>query len=165
MRVKRSFWFRSGSFPKLHNLTLKGYEDDDMVTLPLKMSQELRHIEVKKCDKLRCLLPSSVPFFNLNFLTIHNCNGMMDLFNASVAKSLVNLYVMDISDCRGITSIVSEEGEEKKQEEIIFNNLTILVLRDLPSLAHFYSGKCAPKFPCLKQLTIEGCPEMETFSY
>ncbi|XP_022143564.1 probable disease resistance protein At4g27220 [Momordica charantia] len=165
MVVKRSFWFRSGSFPKLHNLKLKGGEDDDLVTLPLEMSQELYNIEVKKCDKLKFLLPSSTTFFNLGSLIIEDCNGMMNLFNTLVAKNLVNLCLIKICDCRGITSIVAEEVEEEEGEEIIFNHLIRLELRDLPRLANFYSGKCALKFPYLERLIIEGCPKMKTFSF
>lgn len=128
----------------------------------------LGFIYVTRCEKLKYLLPSSITFFNLTTLWVYNCNGMMNLFECSVAKNLVNLESMEISKCRRMSSIVIAEGgggEGEDEETISFNKLHDLRLNDLGELLSFHPEKCRLKFPSLKVLRIEDCPEMKTFSY
>ncbi|XP_038900863.1 uncharacterized protein LOC120087922 isoform X2 [Benincasa hispida] len=174
LAMKESFW-RISKFLQLESLTLIGSEDDKMITLPLKMTEvlyqrcaNLKNLELRNLPKLMQVWNNinqmtTIKFFNLVDLEVYDCDGMINLFNL---KNLVNLNSIKIFCCKGMTSIVAVEGEgeEEKSEIIIFIKLTEVYLRNLPTLASFYSGKCRLKFPLLKMLDIEECNEMETFS-
>ena len=60
--------------------------------------------------------------------------------------------------------IVTNEGEGEAGDEICFNQLEELYLRDLPSLRSFHLGNRTTKFPSLEDLIVIGCPEMKIFS-
>ena len=60
--------------------------------------------------------------------------------------------------------IVTNEGEGEAGDEICFNQLEDLYLRDLPSLRSFQLGNRTIKVPSLESLYVIGCPEMKIFS-
>ena len=60
--------------------------------------------------------------------------------------------------------IVTNVGEGEAGDEICFNQLKYLYLRDLPSLRSFQLGNRTIKFPSLYDLWLIGCPEMKIFS-
>ena len=60
--------------------------------------------------------------------------------------------------------IVTNEGEGEAGDEICFNQLEYLYLKDLPSLRSFQLGNRTIKFPSLDDLCVIGCPEMKIFS-
>ncbi|CAK9323731.1 unnamed protein product [Citrullus colocynthis] len=156
-------------FLSLYNLpNLMHVWEDNSDQMSSSCFDILGYIYVTRCEKLRYLLPSSITFFNLTTLWVDNCNEMMNLFESSVAKNLVNLGSMVISKCRRISCIVIAEGGGgvgEDEETISFNKLHYLRLNDLGELLSFHPEKCRLKFPSLEELRIEDCPEMKTFSY
>ncbi|XP_038888954.1 uncharacterized protein LOC120078722 [Benincasa hispida] len=161
--------YESSTVVKVKHLTLNNLPDlthvwDDNLSCCF---DSLEKIEIERCKKLKYLLPSSITFFNLTRIAVDYCTGMMHLFKSSVAKDLVNLKGMSITNCTEMSCIVdvAEEEEESREEEIVFNRLEYLELYNLPRLTCFCFGKCLLKFFCLKILDIKKCPEMKTFSY
>ena len=70
-----------------------------------------------------------------------------------------------IRDCQAIQEIVSKEGDhESNDEEITFEQLSVLSLDSLPSIVGIYSGTFKLKFPSLDQVTLTECPQMK-YSY
>ncbi|XP_054793386.1 uncharacterized protein LOC129298975 isoform X1 [Prosopis cineraria] len=129
------------------------------------LRKNLRVLKIKDCHRLTILVPSSaVSFCNLEELTVSGCHGLVSLFSSSVAKSLVRLQRMEITDCTSIAQIVNHGSGESTPEEIIFERLTFITMSQLPRLVFFYSGNATLEFSALREATIEQCPKMKRFS-
>ncbi|RDX76649.1 hypothetical protein CR513_43339, partial [Mucuna pruriens] len=123
----------------------------------------LRHLdtlEVTKCSSLINLVPCTVSFSNLTCLKVKDCNSLVYLFTSSTAKSLAQLKIMKIEWCSSIEEIVSQEGDESHEDELIFPQLSCLKLDDLSKLRRFYKGSLS--FPSLDQLSVIDCDMMES---
>nr|KYP31688.1 Disease resistance protein At4g27190 family [Cajanus cajan] len=96
------------------------------------------------------------PFLRrLELLTLQECDNLSILAPPSV--SLTYLTYLE--------EIISNEGNEKENIEIVFSNLITIELVSLKQLTSFCSNKnCKFKFPLLEILIVRECPKMETFS-
>lgn len=121
---------------------------------------KLETLQVISCFGLKILVPGRGSFSNLTYLEVERCNSLLYLFTSSTAKSLAQLKRMEIKWCDSIKEIVSKEGDESDEDEIIFEQLNCLNLRILPKLESFYKGSLS--FPSLDQLSVIGCEMMET---
>ncbi|GAU21795.1 hypothetical protein TSUD_176400 [Trifolium subterraneum] len=65
-----------------------------------------------------------------------------------------------LEDCDSLQEIIMG----KEDVDIAFVSLQRLVLKGLPSLNNFCSGKCCLKFPLLEHVAVSKCPRMEIFS-
>ncbi|XP_028783521.1 uncharacterized protein LOC114739609 [Neltuma alba] len=123
----------------------------------------LEDLLVHDCSNLRHLAPSSGTFHHLTHLEVVNCNGLVHLITSSTARSLVKLTTMKITKCNSLEQVVAEKREEF-EDEIAFRSLEILKLKCLPMIKRFCSSNCFLIFPLLKEVVIEHCPRMNTFS-
>ncbi|KAH1240850.1 Disease resistance protein [Glycine max] len=98
---------------------------------------------------------------NLETLEVIGCSSLKDLFTSSTARSLTQLKRMEIKKCDSIEEIVSKDGDESHEEEIIFPQLNCLKLEELPKLRSFYKGSLL-SFPSLEELSVVWCEWMET---
>ncbi|KAL5160918.1 Disease resistance protein [Glycine soja] len=121
----------------------------------------LETLEVIGCSSLKDLVPSTVSFSNLTYLQVQDCDSLLYLFTSSTAKSLTRLKRMEIKSCYSIEEIVSKEGDESHENEIIFPQLNCLKLEELPKLRSFYKGSLL-SFPSLEELSVMECAWMET---
>ncbi|KAF9669915.1 hypothetical protein SADUNF_Sadunf13G0014300 [Salix dunnii] len=128
-----------------------------------QLLQNLKTLEVKSCDSLINLAPSASSFGNLTALHVHDCKALKYLVTSSTARSLVQLSVMSIRECKMVTEIVASNGDETGNE-IIFNKLESLKLDCLASLTSFCSVDFPFRFPCLTEVIVTNCPKMKTFS-
>lgn len=88
-----------------------------------------------------------------------------NLITSSSAKSLVQLKSMKVSHCDCIKEIVTNEGNEEKDIEILFSNLITIELDTLKCLTSFCRyGNCEFKFTSLEILIVKECPKIETFT-
>ncbi|KAG6650874.1 hypothetical protein CIPAW_06G073300 [Carya illinoinensis] len=131
-------------------------------TQPCPLFYNLEFLKVRKCNKLRILVPSSVFLQNLTDLDVSNCHGLINLVTSSTARTLLQLKKMTISKCKRITKIVAME-DGKANVVITFNKLTYLEVDGLPNLTNFCSGAYFFGFPSLEKLIVSCCPEMKTF--
>ncbi|XP_075641868.1 putative disease resistance protein At4g27220 isoform X2 [Castanea sativa] len=158
----------TGTFERLTELNL--YKMPKLMLLWKENSQQGRAFQnleilvVSECGRLKILVPSSMHFRNLNFLTVGKCDGLISLASSSTVKSLVQLKGLFIYGCKRMIEIVTNEGEGEAGDEICFNQLNSLYLNDLPSLRSFHLGNRTIKFPSLGYLQVIGCPEMKIFS-
>ncbi|TXG71340.1 hypothetical protein EZV62_006275 [Acer yangbiense] len=125
--------------------------------------QNLKCLSLSQSGNLTSLMLSSMTFENLMTLEVDKCGGLLNLMAPSVAKSLVQLTRMDITDCEMIEEIITRK-EDEAVDQIIFNQLEYLGLNCLPSLTVFYSGSWTIKFPSLQKVVVKQCPNMKLFS-
>lgn len=128
-----------------------------------RVSRNLETLEVTDCYNITSLVPFTTSFNKLKILEVTYCKGLLNLIAPSTAKSLVHLTRLEITECEKIEVIIWEE-EEGVGDFIVFSQLEYLKLYRLPSLSFFYSGNCRIKFPCLQELEVTECPNMERFS-
>ncbi|RZC01714.1 hypothetical protein D0Y65_017080 [Glycine soja] len=98
---------------------------------------------------------------NLETLEVIGCSSLKDLFTSSTARSLTRLKRMEIKWCGSIEEVVSKEGNESHENEIIFPQLNCLKLEGLEKLRSFYKGSLL-SFPSLEELSVIRCEWMET---
>lgn len=134
---------------------------------------QLRVLTLLRLPKLKHLwwdkwIPhATLGFLNLRHLYIEECHGVKSLFSSYIATCLVQLQKLYIKECRMIETIIAEEreGEENRIETIVFPQLYILTLDNLPKLISFYTGRCTLlNWPSLRTLTVRECPAMKSFT-
>uniref|UniRef100_A0A6N2MH75 AAA+ ATPase domain-containing protein n=1 Tax=Salix viminalis TaxID=40686 RepID=A0A6N2MH75_SALVM len=128
-----------------------------------QLLQNLETLEVRICDSLINLAPSASSFGNLTALEVEDCKALKYLVTSSTARSLVQLSVMSIRECKMVTEIVASNGDEAGNE-IIFRKLESLKLDCLASLTSFCSVDFTFRFPRLTEVIVTNCPKMKTFS-
>ncbi|XP_028769764.1 uncharacterized protein LOC114727230 [Neltuma alba] len=159
----KSLW---ESFPKLDELELWGgirrdtYGGDDVVAFAAPFSKlTIGDIFLKN---LGAFLLSSP---NLTHLHLKCNQWLTALITSSIARSLVHLMHLSISQCNRIEEIITKpEGENDENREIVFGKLEFLKLYRLPRLKRFCSHSCTLRFPLLDQLMITNCPKFKIFS-
>ncbi|XP_058754765.1 putative disease resistance RPP13-like protein 1 [Vicia villosa] len=143
------------SFPRdclptsLHYLTIRNCENLDF---PMQNHQleSLVYLYIKRsCHSLRTLPLETFP--NLRYLKIRNCENIENL---SALKNLQNLADIRIRGCPNFVSF-PREGLSAPN----LNTLHVSCCVNLKSLpCHIHT-----LFPMLENVTIEDCPEIETF--
>ncbi|XP_043814390.1 uncharacterized protein LOC110618946 isoform X1 [Manihot esculenta] len=143
---------------------LKHIWDPDFGLKPLL--QYLETLSVYGCDSLINVAPSSSSFQNLATLEVSYCAGLANLITASTAKSMVQLTKMTVRRCKMMTEMVTSDGDDHAEDEIInFDKLKCLELDGLPGLISFCSGNNAFNFPALENVTVKGCSRMKIFAF
>ncbi|XP_048326226.2 probable disease resistance protein At4g27220 [Ziziphus jujuba] len=124
--------------------------------------QNLKYLFVFQGQTLKNLVPA---FQALRFLVVSKCHGMEYLLTPSTAKSLTQLRTMVIEKCERMIQIIADYNRSQTEEgtEIVFDRLEELALVNLQNLRNFYSGNCVMRFPNLKRLIFEYCPQIVSF--
>ncbi|KAK8589345.1 hypothetical protein V6N12_023745 [Hibiscus sabdariffa] len=128
---------------------------------PQLVLQNLETLKILGCGRLKNLVPSSVSFQSLTTLEVSKCHGFIYLITPSTAKSMGELKMMSITDCRLIEEIIAHE-DNGLMDVLVFPKLAYLRLQRLPSLTSFYSGKDNFHLPLLDELVVRECPKMES---
>ncbi|TXG48723.1 hypothetical protein EZV62_024598 [Acer yangbiense] len=129
--VFMSFISQKVSFPCLEELEL--CELPELLHLWKENSQPSKVFENLSCPKvagygnLKTLVPSSVSLQNLTMLEVQKCDGLINFVTFSTAKSLKQLKIMNIIDCKIMEEILVGIGDEVK-DVIVFNQLKYLKL-------------------------------------
>ncbi|PAL65156.1 hypothetical protein CEJ83_20680, partial [Acinetobacter baumannii] len=109
-----------------------------------------------------------VSFFNnLRQLAVDDCTNMSSAIPANLLRCLNNLEYLEERNCDSIEEVLHLEELINAEEEHfgqLFPKLSNLRLIDLPKLKRFcnFTGNII-ELPELDYLTIENCPDMETF--
>ncbi|XP_044482852.1 probable disease resistance protein At4g27220 isoform X2 [Mangifera indica] len=164
--IDESAYIPLGRFQRFHNLKeLKliccNYRE---IKRQLDL-QSLEVLDVSQCEKLLSPLLSSTPSFqNLKVLKVEGCHGLVNLTTPSMARSLVQLRELRISNCEMLIEILENEGDAmSSSEQVAFNNLKKLSLKYLYGLSFFCSGNYSLNFPSMEELIIEECYNMKSF--
>ncbi|KAL6997800.1 hypothetical protein U1Q18_007925 [Sarracenia purpurea var. burkii] len=131
--------------------------------LPCLEVLDLRHLP-KLADVWVNNSPRSQGFQNLRVLRVEKCDSLRNLFSPSIAKLLVKLQELEITECEVMETIIAQEqevDEEVKTNTIIFSQLTDLKLMDLPNLTSFCKKDYIFEGSFLERVEVIRCPKME----
>ncbi|KAH9687024.1 Disease resistance protein [Citrus sinensis] len=108
-----------------------------------------------------------VSFFNnLRHLVVDDCTNMSSAIPANLLRCLNNLMYLEVRNCESLEEVLhlKELNADKEHIGPLFPKLFELRLTDLPKLKRFcnFTGNII-ELPELENLTIENCPDMETF--
>ncbi|GAY67268.1 hypothetical protein CUMW_255230, partial [Citrus unshiu] len=144
------------STPKLHEVQI-GFRD----IMRLQLSHFPRLKEIWHGQALRASV-----FNNLAVLVVDDCTNMSSAIPANLIQCLNNLEWLEVRNCDSLEEVLHLEELNAKEEHIgpLFPDLFRLSLIDLPKLKRFcnFTGNII-ELPELWSLTIENCPDMETF--
>ena len=109
-----------------------------------------------------------VSFFNnLCKLVVDDCTNMSSAIPVNLLRCLNNLGWLEVRNCDSLEEVFHLEELSAKEEHIgpLFPKLFELTLMDLPKLKRFCNfTENIIGLPELSNLTIENCPNIETFS-
>ncbi|GAY66519.1 hypothetical protein CUMW_249350 [Citrus unshiu] len=109
-----------------------------------------------------------VSFFNnLRHLVLDDCKNMSSAIPANLIRCLNNLASLEVRNCDSLEEVLHLEELNADKEHLcpLFPKLFSLRLIDLPKLKRFcnFTGNIIELLE-LEYLTIENCPDMETFT-
>ncbi|XP_061988807.1 probable disease resistance protein At4g27220 [Rosa rugosa] len=131
------------------------YELDQGLKVLLERCEDLYFIGTKDVD-FSCIMKTEVVMSSLTTLEVSNCDGLKYLLSSSMARSLVKLKQLKISNCKAMEEIVSTR---ESQNNIIYK-LEILELDNLPKLARFCTAGSCIEFPSLERLYMQECSKL-----
>ncbi|KAH9686969.1 Disease resistance protein [Citrus sinensis] len=132
--------------------------------------RDIKHLQLSHFPRLQEIwhgqaLP--VSFFNNLFkLVVDDCTNMSSAIPANLLRCLNNLEYLQVRNCDSLEEALHLEELSAKEEHIgpPFPRLFSLRLIDLPKLKRFCNFiENIIEMPKLEYLTIENCPDMETF--
>ncbi|KAK8334582.1 hypothetical protein V6Z12_A10G281400 [Gossypium hirsutum] len=147
--------------PKLKEFISKSSTESGMHTLfnEKVAVPSLETMTISKLSNVKMIFHTDLPpdsFQSLRKLRVSRCEILKNLFPASIAKHLLQLEDLSISDC-GVEEIVSEgKGVEDQPVRFEFPKLSSLEVTSLKELKCFYKGQHTTVWPMLKKLTTDG---------
>ncbi|KAK8508870.1 hypothetical protein V6N12_034972 [Hibiscus sabdariffa] len=137
--------------------------------LPTNAFPKLREISIMGLPNLKFIWkndPKDIfSFKTLRQIFVRDCWSLKHVFPASVARDLPQLSDLIIIDC-GVQEIVSkvEDGSDSETNVTFkFDQMSSLVLWELPECKCFYPSRHTTKWPMLKELTAYECGQMRVF--
>ncbi|XP_020238756.1 probable disease resistance protein At4g27220 [Cajanus cajan] len=144
------------------------YEIDGINTSQGRLAIPLRTLSLGHLPKLKHLWnkdpEGSIRFQNLFMVTATKCQSLKYVFPLSVAKDLLHLQILEISDCGVEEIIANKQGGVEAALGLVFPKLVSIKFFILPEFQCFCSGNHNLRFPWLNKLHVVECPAMETFS-
>ncbi|XP_044463350.1 uncharacterized protein LOC123194258 [Mangifera indica] len=156
-------------FPKLKHLSVQNsseilyivnsmeciHSDDAFPILESMFLINLSHME-----KLCCGLDNEKSFSQLKIIKVADCDNLRYLFSSSMAKNLLLLEEIDVTNCKTLKEIFGEESEDHAEEsqkvcKIEFEQLHSVVLQGLPQLIKFGLEVVLPRLENLKLSSIK----------
>ncbi|PKI51539.1 hypothetical protein CRG98_028099 [Punica granatum] len=136
-----------------------------------KIFLDLCDLCLRDLPNLRLIFPDQdiqkdFSFSCLVTIKVHNCRCLSNLLTPTTAQNLPCLQVLEIKDCHEMKQIIAreKEWEEVPQYCICFPGLESLVLESLSALMSFYPGDYILDCPSLAKITINNCPNMNSFT-
>ncbi|KAL2327760.1 hypothetical protein Fmac_021187 [Flemingia macrophylla] len=144
------------------------YEIDGVKTSQGRLDIPLRTLSLGHLPKLKRLWnkdpEGNIQFQNLFMVKATKCQSLEHVFPLSVARDLLHLQVLEISDCGVEEIIANNQGEIEAALGLVFPKLISIKFFNLPALQCFCTGNHHLRFPLLNKLYVVACPTMETFS-
>ncbi|XP_052726027.1 uncharacterized protein LOC108334976 [Vigna angularis] len=174
------FQIEGGGLDELNKLEIRDSEEleclidtrshsSEVVTLFSKLHTH-RISDMKNLRVLwNCFLPANGPFEKLEKLYLRDCPRLTSLFTYVVARSLVKLKILKISECDELKYILAdddktEEGEDEFTTEHpvqIFQNLQDVNIYSCRELKHIFPANIVGGLTQLKIVEIEKCDKLD----
>ncbi|CAJ1978627.1 unnamed protein product [Sphenostylis stenocarpa] len=135
----------------------QGGLDIPLTTLSLGNLPKLKHLWNKDPQ-------GNIRFQNLFMVKASKCQSLKYVFPLSVAKDLLHLQFLEISDCAVEVIIANVQGGVEVALGFVFPELLSIKFFNLPELRCFCNGNHNLRFPLLTLFYAVECPAMETFS-
>lgn len=102
---------------------------------------------------------------NLTSLIVHQRDDLRFLLSSSMARSLVQLKHLQVSECKNMEEIILSKGYSEENMDNMFSKLENLELNSLPYLARFCSGDNIRdiNFPKVTSVTFRNLPRFTSF--
>ncbi|KAI5605895.1 hypothetical protein BDE02_01G383800 [Populus trichocarpa] len=135
----------AAQLPSLQELTIDGLEEWGNLLAQLRGLTSLETLELSflLVPDLRCIWKGLVPC-NLTTLKVKKCERLTHVFTNSMIASLIQLKILEISNCEELEQIIAKDNDDEKDQ--------ILSGSDLQS-------SC---FPNLCRLKIRGCNKLKS---
>ncbi|KEH41496.1 disease resistance protein (CC-NBS-LRR class) family protein [Medicago truncatula] len=170
--------FQPNLLEVLMNLEELDVEDCDSLEAVFDLNDEFaKEIVVQNSSQLKKLKLSNLPnlkhvwkddphytirFENLIDISVEECESLTSLFPLSVARDMMQLQSLKVSQC-GIQEIVGKEEGTNEMVKFVFQHLTSITLQNLQELEAFYVGVHSLHCKSLKTIHFYGCPKIELF--
>ena len=110
---------------------------------------------------------------NLTSLELKRCDKLKSMFSLSIARDLMQLQILNVSDCRKMEVLISSEEERDQTEiasttteatdKIVFPKLEDLYLQDLPRFTAICKAMNGIALLQLNKLTLSQMPKFSSF--
>ncbi|KAF3447912.1 hypothetical protein FNV43_RR08619 [Rhamnella rubrinervis] len=135
----------------------------------LKRLHSLKELYIKDCESVQEVFNGDddqsevFTYQNLLQVVIRDCRSLKIVFPAQVARVLVKLEKLLISDCKILKIIVGEEDQIIGEiiPNFVFPRVKTLGLWRLPQLRNFYPGMHTSLWPSLRELWLRPSDEVE----
>ncbi|KAL7169345.1 hypothetical protein ACSBR2_034400 [Camellia fascicularis] len=172
--------FPSNSIKGMQNLEVLRVEDCRSIGVAFELEglvwdgtldmalPSLEKVELSHLGKLTHVWKDNSPriqgFQNLRSLVVNECDSLRNLFSYSLAKLLVKLQEIEVTECGTMESIIGNEpnaDDAMITNMIMFPQLSSLKLSDLPNLSSFCFEACTFEGSLLKTIEVINCPKMK----
>ncbi|KAK9940482.1 hypothetical protein M0R45_017141 [Rubus argutus] len=145
----------------------EGLEPEQMVLT------KLGEMALSRLAKLTSIWKGPAPngvFHNLKTFAICECEKLRNLFTSDVAQCLLQLELLWMEDCSGLTTVIKPSGETETNKVLVLPKLKEIHLSSLPQLRWFYSRTTAGsstiidhiECPSLEHVCVKNCPRFST---
>ncbi|KAL4269793.1 hypothetical protein GQ457_HM001380 [Hibiscus cannabinus] len=138
---------------------------------------QLTNLDIRECEELEGIILGKdhvssssnvdtalhpIIFPNLTQITVTDCNNLKSLFPLGSATSLQGLTHLSVKRNSKLEQVfeVEDEAQMTNKEEIKFDKLELLQLKDMPCLIDFCPKGYHFVFPGLRYMGVTRCPKM-----
>ncbi|KEH40880.1 Rpp4C4, putative [Medicago truncatula] len=141
-------------------------KDEFAKEIVVQNSTQLKKLKLSNLPKLKHVWKKdphyTMKFENLSDVSVVGCNSLISLFPLSVARDMMQLQSLQVSQC-GIQEIVAKEEETYEMVKFVFPHLTSINLKYLTKLKAFFVGVHSLQCKSLKTINLFRCPKIELF--
>ncbi|KAH9657273.1 nb-arc domain-containing protein [Citrus sinensis] len=98
---------------------------------------------------------------SLTFLRVDGCSMLRRLFSSALARNLLQLDELILSNCLELEQIIDEDEDEDHLQPVCFPKLTSISVFSCPKLKHLFHISVASSLQKLSRLYIIGNDELE----
>ncbi|XP_039690148.1 uncharacterized protein [Medicago truncatula] len=134
--------------------------------IAVQNSTQLKKLKLSNLPKLKHVWKEdphyTMRFQNLSVVSVADCKSLISLFPLSVARDMMQLQSLLVSNC-GIEEIVVKEEGPDEMVKFVFPHLTSIELDNLTKLKAFFVGVHSLQCKSLKTIKLFKCPRIELF--